>query len=100
MLKEFRESFGLIGAEPDYGAWLAPRLFERIPYVTNHWLGRRFRHALERSPSLPCRFQARSCVLRARDQLWITHRAPSPESILPGRIRTGPSVTRAASAPR
>jgi hypothetical protein len=78
MLEEFRESFRFIGAEPDHGTWLTPWLFERVAHVPHHGLGRRVREALERSPSLPCRFQARSGVLRARDLLWITHRAILP----------------------
>src|SRR5690242_6380223 len=71
MLEKFRESFRFVGAEPDHSTWLPPRLLERVPHVADHWLGWRVGQTLERSPSLPCRFQARSCVLRARDLLWI-----------------------------
>jgi hypothetical protein len=94
VLEEFRESFRFIGTEPDYGTWLAPWLFERVAHVPHHGLGRRVRKPLKRSPSLPCRFQARSSVLGARDLLWITHRTSSPEGFVARQEWTGPSDER------
>jgi hypothetical protein len=94
MLKEFREFFRLVGTEPDDGTWLTPWLFERVPHVTDNRLGWRVSQTLERSPSLPCSFQARSCVLCARDLLWITHRAP-PLYVFRPLDRTGPSAASA-----
>jgi len=74
-LKELSESLRLLGAEPDDSAWLAPWLLERITHISDHRLSRCLPQALERSPTLPGRFQARCRALCACDQLWITHRA-------------------------
>jgi hypothetical protein len=98
-LKELRQPLGLVGAEADHGPWLSPGLAERVAHVAHHRLSRRLPEALERSPALPGRFQARSRVLCAADQLWITHRAiPPKNSVPPEFLRTGPSAVSAACA--
>jgi hypothetical protein len=74
-LKEVREPLRLIGAEPDDSAWLSPWFFERVAHVSDHRLRRRLPDALERSPTLPGRFQAGGRMLCTCDQLRITHRA-------------------------
>jgi hypothetical protein len=43
VLEEFGESFGLVGAEADHGAWLTPWLFKRVAHVADHRLSRRVR---------------------------------------------------------
>jgi hypothetical protein len=78
-LKKLRQPLGLVGAEADHGTWLSPGLFERVAHVANYRLSRRLPEALERSPALPGRFQARRRVLCTADQLWITHRAIPPK---------------------
>ena len=97
-LKKLRQPLGLVGAEADHGAWLSPRLAERVAHVAHYRLSRCLPEALERSPALPGRFQARSRVLCAADQLWITHRAIPPKILYPGFLRTGPSAVSAACA--
>jgi hypothetical protein len=74
-LKKLRQPLGLVGAEADHGTGLSPRLGERIAHVAHYRLSRRLPESLERSPTLPGRFQARTRVLCTGDQLWITHRA-------------------------
>jgi hypothetical protein len=98
-LKKLRQPLGLVGAEADHGPWLSPGLAERVAHVAHHRLSRRLPEALERSPALPGRFQARSRVLCAADQLWITHRAiPPKNSVPPEFLRIGPSAVSAACA--
>jgi len=82
-LKKLRQPLGLVGAEADHGTWLSPRLAERVAHVAHYRLSRRLPEALERSPTLPGRFQARSRVFCTGDQLWITHRAIPPKNSLP-----------------
>jgi hypothetical protein len=72
-LEKVREPLRLFGAEPDDSARLTPRLLERVAHVSDDRLGRRLPDALERSPTLPGRFQERGRILRACDQLRITH---------------------------
>ena len=74
-LKELGELLRLFGTEPDDGTWLAPWFLERVTHISDDRLGRRLPQALECSPTLPGRFQARGRALCAYDQLWITHRA-------------------------
>ena len=74
-LDEFGEPLGFLGAEPDDRARLAPWFFQRVAHLSDDRLCRRPSEALERSPSLPGRFQARGRVPCTRDQLWITRRA-------------------------
>jgi hypothetical protein len=74
-LKEFGESLRLLGTEPDDSTWLAPWFLERVSHISDDRLSRSLPQALERSPTLPSRFQARCRALCACDQLWITHRA-------------------------
>jgi hypothetical protein len=83
-LKKLRQPLGLVGAEADHGTWLSPRLFERVAHVAHYRLSRCLPEALERSPALPGRFQARSRVLCTADQLWITHRAIPLKIVCPG----------------
>ena len=83
-LKKLRQPLGLVGAEADHGTWLSPRLTERVAHVAHYRLSRRLPEALERSPALPGRFQARSRVMCAADQLWITHRAIPPKKFCTG----------------
>ena len=78
-LKKLRQPLSLVGAEADHGARLSPRLFECVAHITYNRLSRCLPEALERSPTLPGRFQARSRVLCTGDQLWITHRAIPPK---------------------
>jgi hypothetical protein len=74
-LEKLGQPLGLVGAEADHGPWLSPWLAERVAHVAHYRLSRRLPEALERSPTLPGRFQARTRVLCTGDQLWITHRA-------------------------
>jgi hypothetical protein len=74
-LKELSESLRLLGTEPDDSARLAPWFLERVTHISDDRLSRSLPQALERSPTLPGRFQARCRALCACDQLWITHRA-------------------------
>jgi hypothetical protein len=97
-LEKLRQPLGLVGAEADHGTWLSPGLAERIAHVPHYRLSRRLPEALERSPTLPGRFQARSRVLCTGDQLWITHRAIPLKIVYPGFLRTGPSAVSAACA--
>jgi hypothetical protein len=98
-LKKLRQPLGLVGAEADHGTWLSPGLAEGVAHVAHYRLSRCLPEALERSPTLPGRFQARSRVLCTADQLWITHRAISPlKNFYPGFLRTGPSAVSAACA--
>ena len=83
-LKKLRQPLGLVGAEADHCPWLSPRLAERIAHVANYRLSRCLPESLERSPTLPGRFQARSRVMCAADQLWITHRAIPLRKFVPG----------------
>jgi hypothetical protein len=90
-LKKLRQPLGLVGAEADHGTWLSPGLTERVAHVAHYRLSRCLPEALERSPTLPGRFQARSRVLCTGDQLWITHRAIPLKLSTPEFLRTGPS---------
>src|ERR1700679_3304614 len=103
-LKELRQPLGLVGAEADHGPWLSPRLAERIAHVANYRLSRCLPEALERSPTLPGRFQARSRVMCAADQLWITHRAIPLKIVSPGispdRSQRGERRLRQCQEPR
>jgi len=74
-LKELREPLSLVCAEPNDSARLPPWFLQRIAHISDDRLSRRLLKALERSPSLPGRFQARGRMLCTYDQLWITHRA-------------------------
>ena len=97
-LKKLRQPLGLVGAEADHGTWLSPRLLERVAHVAHDRLSRCLPEALESSPTLPGRFQARSRVLCTADQLWITHRAIPLKIVYPGFLRIGPSAVSAACA--
>jgi hypothetical protein len=59
VLKEVREPFGLVGAEPDDRTRLPSGFLECVAHVPDDRLGRPFPHTLERSPPLPGCFQAR-----------------------------------------
>jgi hypothetical protein len=82
-LKELREPLRLVGAEAYDSTWLPPWLSQRVAHISDDRLGRRLPYALECSPTLPGRFQARGRALRTGDQLWITHRAIPPKSYVP-----------------
>ena len=69
VLKVFSEPLGLLGTEPDDSSWLAPWFFERVTHVSDDRLSGRLPQALERSPTLPGRFQARGRALCTRNQL-------------------------------
>ena len=97
-LEKLRQPLGLVGAEADHGTWLSPRLTERVAHVAHYRLSRCLPEALERSPTLPGRFQARSRVLCTGNQLWITHRAIPLKLCAPELLRTGPSAVSAACA--
>jgi hypothetical protein len=103
-LKKFRQPLGLVGAEADHGTWLSPRLAERIAHVAHDRLSRCLPEALERSPTLPSRFQARSPVMCTGDQLWITHRAIPLKIVCPGispdRSQRGERRLRQCQEPR
>src|SRR3984957_17457554 len=103
-LKKLRQPPGLVGAEADQGTCLSPGLFERVSPLDNSRRSRGPPEALERSPTLPGRFQARSRVLCAADQLWITHRAIPLKSVCPGispdRSQRGERRLRQCQDPR
>ena len=103
-LKKLRQPFGLVGAEADHGTWLSPGLTERVAHVAHYRLSRCLPEALERSPTLPGRFQARSRVLCTGDQLWITHRAIPLKIVCPGitpdRSQRGERRLRQCREPR
>jgi hypothetical protein len=81
-LKELCQSLRFLGTEADDSTWLAPWFLERVTHISDHRLSRGLPQALERSPTLPGRFQARCRALCACHQLWITHRAIPLKKVL------------------
>jgi hypothetical protein len=58
-LEELGESLRFLSAEPDDSTRLTPWFLERVTHISDDGLSRRLPQALECSPTLPGRFQAR-----------------------------------------